>query len=146
MAVAVCLLAAAASAQSIQRCESASGAISYSNEACPAGTKPVKSLPAATQPSAEAQEAARAKVKRDEAATRELDASRKQQQSQAAVQQATQQSDQRAADCAYMRAEIDSVRRMRNMLTNRPYYSLDDLEQMDKHSAKLTTEYQRVCG
>jgi hypothetical protein len=35
---------------------------------------------------------------------------------------------------------------MRNMLVNRPYYSLDDLNQMDQHSMQLITECKRVCG
>jgi len=38
------------------------------------------------------------------------------------------------------------VHRMRNLMVNRPYYSLDDLEQMDRHAEQLTTDYRRVCG
>jgi hypothetical protein len=56
-----------------------------------------------------------------------------------------QRESQRAADCAYLRGEADSVRRMRNALVNRPYYSLDDLEQMDRHAARLMSEYRRAC-
>jgi len=32
-----------------------------------------------------------------------------------------------------------------NMLVNRPYYSPDDLNQMDLHAMQLMTEYKRVC-
>ena len=130
-----------ASAQSIQRCESAGGAITYATE-CPSGTKAVKSLSAAPQPSAEAQEAARKQAQRDQAATRKVDERVQQRQAQASAEEAQR----RAADCGYMRAEIDSVRRMKNMLTTRPYYSLDDVEQMEKHAVALSAEYQRVCG
>jgi len=31
------------------------------------------------------------------------------------------------------------------MLVNRPYYSPDDLNQMDLHAMQLMTEYKRVC-
>lgn len=134
------LLSRNASAQ-IQRCESAGGAITYANE-CPSGTKAVKSLSAVPQPSAEAQEAARKQVQRDQAAARQTDERARQRQAQASAEEAQR----RAADCGYMRAEIDSVRRMKNMLTTRPYYSLDDVEQMEKHAVALSADYQRVCG
>jgi len=130
-----------ASAQSIQRCESAGGAITYATE-CPSGTKAVKSLAAVPQPSPEAQEAARQQVQRDQAAARQTDERTRQRQAQASAEEAQR----RAADCGYMRAEIDSVRRMKNMLTTRPYYSLDDVEQMEKHAVSLSADYQRVCG
>jgi hypothetical protein len=102
----------------------------------------VKSLSDAPQPSAEAKEAARTQVQRDQAAARQADERRRQQQVQASAEEAQR----RAADCGYMRAEIDSVRRMKNMLTTRPYYSLDDVEQMEKHAVALSADYQRVCG
>jgi hypothetical protein len=98
-----------ARAETIQRCEGSGGSIVYSNEACPAGTKPVKSLQVAQQPSTEAQQAARAQIQKNQAASRELEQQRQSQQTQIAAQQATK----RDADCAYLRAEIDSVRRMR---------------------------------
>lgn len=135
------LVATFAAAQSIQRCEGAGGAITYATE-CPSGTKAVKSLSAAPQPTPEAQEAARKQIQRDKTATRAVDDRLQQQQAQLAAKDA----ERRAADCGYMRAEIDSVRRMKNVLTTRPYYSLDDVEQMDKHAASLSADYQRYCG
>ena len=135
-------VSAQARAETIQRCEGAGGSIVYSNEACPPGTKPVKSLQAAPQPSSEAQQAARAQIQKNQAASRELEQQRQSQQAQIAVQQAAK----RDADCAYLRAEVDSVRRMRNVLTTRPYYSLDDVEQMDRHALQLLADYQRVCS
>jgi hypothetical protein len=45
----------------------------------------------------------------------------------------------------YLAAEINTTRRMRNMLTNRPYYSMDDRDRMDEHAARLVAEYERVC-
>lgn len=128
-------------AQSIQRCVGAGGAITYATE-CPSGTRAVKSLSAAPQPTPEAQEAARKQIQRDKTATRAVDDRLQQQQAQLAAKDA----ERRAANCGYLRAEIDSVRRMKNVLTTRPYYSLDDVEQMDKHAASLSVDYQRHCG
>ncbi len=129
-------------AQQIQRCEGPGGKITYSNTECPTGTNPVKALQAAPAPSPEAQKAARDKAALDAQAAQQLGQQRQQQQAVAI----TQQQSQRDADCSYMQGEIDSIRRMRNVLVNRPLYSLDDLAQMDHHVAGLQEQYRRVCG
>lgn len=129
-------------AQQIQRCEDARGKITYSNTECPPGTSPVKALQAAPAPTPEAQQAAREKAAREAQTAQQLGQQRQQQQS---IETAQQQS-QRDADCAYLRGEIDSIRRLRNALVNRPFYSLDDLDQMDRHVAGLQDQYRRVCG
>jgi len=129
-------------AQQIQRCEDARGRITYSNADCPEGTRPVRSVQSAPAPSAEAMQSARDKAERDAQTARQLSDQRHSQQT-AAAQQNEQQ---RKADCAYLQGEIQSLQRMRNMLVNRPYYSLDDLNTMDQHAMKLTADYRRVCG
>jgi len=48
------LAAAPASAQDVQRCEDASGKVSYANGQCPQGTTAVRTLPPAATPSAKA--------------------------------------------------------------------------------------------
>lgn len=133
-------------AQQIQRCEGPGGRITYSNTDCPEGTKPIKALQAAPAPTSEAQQAARERAARETRAVQELADQRRTQQTAASLQQQQQLQQQRNADCSYLQGEIQSLHRMRNMLTNRPYYSLDDLEQMDQHAAKLSAEYRRVCS
>ena len=138
----ILMLPLAAFAQTIQRCEGANKSITYSNSACPAGTKAVKAVPPAQQPSAEARAAAQTKLQRykDEA---------KAQQKQLATQQAQLKSDdalKRAADCGYLQAAIDASRSLRNTLTTRPYYSTEDVDAVDARTAELVTEYRRVCG
>ena len=128
--------------QSIQRCEGPGGKITYSNSECPEGTKAAKSVAVPPAPTPDAQQAARTRAASDAARAQQLATERQTQQSQAQAQRQSQQE----ADCAYMRGEIDSIRRLRNALTNRPYYSLDDLEQMDQHAARLIADYQRVCS
>lgn len=129
-------------AQAIQRCEGANQRITYSNAECPAGTKPIKSLPPAPQPSAESRAAAQAKLAR---AQEELKAQQKQQRQQRA-QTAADTAVQHAADCGYLQASIDSSRQMRNMLTTRPYYAIEDVEAVDARTSQLIAEYRRVCG
>lgn len=135
--------------QSIQRCEGPGGKITYSNAECPEGTKAVKSVAVPPPPTPDAQQAARTRAASDAARAQKLATERQVQHSQAQTQQAQaqyQRQTQQDADCAYLRGEIDSMRRLRNALTNRPYYSLDDLEQMDQHAARLIADYRRVCS
>jgi hypothetical protein len=136
------VLFGSAMAQPIQRCEDARGKITYSNADCPDGTRPVRSVQSEPSPTPEAQKAARDKAARDADSARQLSDQRRTQQA-AAAQQMQQQRD---ADCAYLQGEIQSLHRMRNLLVNRPYYSLDDLNQMDQHAMQLMTEYRRVCA
>jgi len=136
------MLAGAAGAQQIQRCEGPGGRITYSNSACPEGTRAASEVKAAPAPTPEAQAAAREKAARDAQTAAALAQQRQVQQASLAQQHEKE----RAANCEYMRGEIDSLRRLRNLLVNRPYYSLDDLQKMDEHAAQLVADYRRVCG
>ncbi len=135
-------IACSANAQQIQRCEDTGGRITYSNAACPEGTHSSTEVKSAPAPSPEAQAAARDKAARDAQAAAALAKQRQSQQTSVAQQQQKEI----AANCAYMRGEIDSLRRLRNVVVNRPFYSLDDLQQMDDHAARLVADYRRVCG
>jgi uncharacterized iron-regulated membrane protein len=143
------LIPLGAAAQGIQRCEGPGGRVTYANDTCPEGTRPVRTVDAAPAPTPEAQQAARDKAARDAAAAQALSEQRRTQQAATAQRERDaqrQRESQRAADCAYLRGEIQSTYRMRNMLVNRPYYSLDDLAAMEQHAAQLTADYQRTCG
>jgi hypothetical protein len=136
------VLPPSALAQVIQRCEGANQRITYSNAECPPGTKPVKELAPAPQPSAQSRAAAEAKLKRYRA---ESKAASKSARSQAAS--TTPDSEiRKAADCGYLQASIDSSRRLRNVLATRPYYSTEDVDQSDARTNELINEYRRVCG
>lgn len=145
-AAVVIALPALTASQTIQRCEGPGGRITYSNAECPEGTQPVKALRPTPAPSPEAQRAAQDNAARDAQAVQQMAEQRRSQQAAAAQVQQQQQRDQRGADCAFLQGEIQSVHRMRNLMVNRPYYSLDDLEQMDRHAEQLTADYRRVCG
>lgn len=136
------LLPIGVSAQPIQRCEGPNQRITYANGECPAGTKVIKALPAVPQPSAESRAAAQAKLQQDKEAAKVQQKGKRQQSQQAATDAAIQQ----AADCAYLQASIDSSRRLRNVLTTRPYYSTEDVESADAQTSQLLAEYRRVCG
>jgi hypothetical protein len=137
-------LPAIAAAQ-IRRCESPDKLITYSNAECPAGTRAVKSLAVPPQPSPEERKAAAERARREKDVGQTISAKRQAgatgAQGYVSVEEA-----RRAADCAYLQAELDASRRLRNVLTTRPYYSSDDVDQMDARTAQLAGEYARVCS
>lgn len=133
-------------AQTIHRCEAADGSISYSNAACPPATRTVKALPPATQPTEEAQKEARERLQRDKDVSRSLEAQRQPGPARNGEAYVSVEEARRAADCAYLRAELDSNRRLRNVLTTRRYYATEDVEQMDAREAELAADYRRFCS
>ena len=132
----------------IRRCEAPNGDITYSNEDCPKGTRAVRPVAPARQPTPEERKAAQERAQRQKALGQAIGQNR--QPAQAPASGAPQgyvpvEEARRAADCAYLQAELDASRRLRNVLTTRPYYSSDDVEQMDARTAQLASEYRRVC-
>lgn len=139
------LVTAEVGAQTIQRCEG-DGRVAYSEGACPPGTRAVRAIAPPSRPSPEAQREARERAQRDREVAQALAAQRQ----PAAPARAGQayvpvEEARRAADCAYLRAELDSNRRLRNVLTTRPYYSMDDVDQMDARDVALASDYRRFC-
>lgn len=131
----------------ITRCESADGRISYSNAECPPGTRSTRPVAPATQPSPTAQTEARERAQREKDLAGSLAAQRQPPGAQARSGQGyvPVEEARRAADCAYLRAELESNRRLRNVLTTRRYYSTEDVEQMDAREAELSADYRRFC-
>ncbi len=131
----------------ITRCEGPDGRILYSDAQCPPGTRAARAVAAPPQPTDEAQKEARERVQREKDLAR---SPASQPQPTSAQGRAGQgyvpiEEAQRAADCAYLRAEIESSRRLRNVLTTRRYYSTEDVQQMDARETELSAEYRRFC-
>jgi hypothetical protein len=131
----------------ISRCEGADGRISYSNAECPPGTRAVRPVPPAAQPSEQAQKDARERAQREQDQAKALAAPGQPPVAPGLPGQAYVPAEEarRAVDCAYLRAEIESNRRLRNVLTTRRYYSTEDVEQMDAREAALSVDYRRFC-
>jgi hypothetical protein len=140
------LLPAAMPAQTIQRCEGAGSRVSYSNAQCPSGTRPVRAVAPATQPTLEAQQEARERAQRERAVAQSLAEQRHPARSPSGQSYVPADEARRAVDCAYLRAELDANRRLRNVLTTRPYYSTEDVEQMDALNSALAADYRRFCS
>src|SRR5437016_4761346 len=83
------LCASTANAQSVQRCESAEGKVTYSNTSCPAGTEPVRKLEPDEGPSAADQKAARERAQQHSRELDKLERQRQKEEDNAARDRAT---------------------------------------------------------
>ena len=136
------LLPGAAMAQVIQRCEGVDQRISYSNAECPAGTQPVKALTPPPNVSPAARAAAQAKLQRYQ----EQSPTPLKNQRVSSSPDSADNAIRKAADCGYLQASIDSSRQLSNVLTTRPYYSTEDVDDANARTNELINEYRRVCG
>jgi hypothetical protein len=125
-----CLMAAAASAQPIQRCEGPDGRVTYSNTNCPGGTRAVREVDTSPAVTGSEQKAARDRAQRDAKALGEIERSRT----------AEEKAQQRLLDKAHARNQQCDKLRLRAELAH------DDLD-AEKVSSKrppLQKKYERA--
>lgn len=143
-------------AQTVQRCEAADGRISYSNQACPPGSRVSRAVaPPTPQPGPAISAAARQRVQREADIARSLE-QRRRERSKADTgvapasfpvqMQRQNEAIQRAADCGYLQGEIDATRRLSGILESRPYYSYEDAESTRALIEQLADDYRLLCG
>jgi hypothetical protein len=141
----VCWLAALlpwpAGAQDIVRCEDPRGRVTYATPPCPTGTREVRTLTAPPPPDPAAAEQARQQTDREVERMR-------QQREQAALDEARAREQERqrnALDCERLRTDIKATRQARAYLVTRPYYSMNDRDQIDARLKLLEVELSRRC-
>lgn len=141
----VCWLAALlpwpVGAQDIVRCEDPRGRVTYAAPPCPAGTREIRTLAAPPPANPAAAEQARQKTDREVERMR-------QQREQAALDEAwarEQERQRNALDCERLRTEIKAARQARAYLVTRPYYSMDDRDQIDTRLKSLEADLSRRC-
>ncbi len=126
---AVCLFwAGTTSAQTVQRCESPEGKVTYSNTTCPPGTEAVRSIERDPGPTAEEQKAARERAQQRSRELDKLERQRQKEEEKAARTRAAAEAKQakRDAECNKLdqrvraaRAELDAATLARRQALDR---------------------------
>lgn len=125
----------AASAQTLQRCESADGKVTYSNTACPPGTEPVRTVEGDPGPSAADQKAARERAQQRSRELDKLEKQRQKEEEKAARQRAAAEAREakREAECRKLdarvraaRAELDAATLARRQALDRKLRAAED--------------------
>lgn len=141
------LIPAAAAAQSIQRCESKDGRVTYSNTACPDGTVPVRKVNTEPPISVDDRKAAQERARADGAAAKQADKERTQQEARD-----RKQADERAKADAKARERCETARRSlerataaRAELNARPS-AADRIDKADSEVRRREADAARECS
>lgn len=134
--------AAVSAAEPIQRCETASGAVTYSNGPCPAGTKPVRHVDTSPPVSVADRQAARDRARRDAQQLERLERDRRAERlaAEKARIAAAQKEERRARECRKLAASVDEARDALSRAT------LAQRTAAERRLARAQDRYARDCG
>ncbi|MGE5160488.1 MAG: DUF4124 domain-containing protein [Betaproteobacteria bacterium] len=141
------LIPPAVAAQSIQRCESKDGRVTYSNTACPDGTVPVRKVNTEPPVSVDDRKAAQERARAEGATAKQVDKERAQQEARE-----RKQVDERVKADAKARERCDNARRnlerataARAELNARPSPA-DRIEKAESEVKRRESDVERECG
>jgi hypothetical protein len=141
------LIPAVLAAQSIQRCESKDGRVTYSNTACPEGTAPVRKVNTEPPISVDDKKAAQERTRKESAAAKQVDKEQAQQEARE-----RKQADERAKAeakakerCDSARRELDRARASRAELNARPS-AAEKIEKAESEIKRRESEVARDCS
>jgi hypothetical protein len=141
------LIPFALAAQSIQRCESKDGRVTYSNTACPEGTAPVRKVNTEPPISVDDKKAAQERTRKESAAAKQVDKEQAQQEARE-----RKQADERAKAeakakerCDNARRELDRARASRAELNARPS-AAEKIEKAESEIKRRESEVARDCS
>lgn len=131
-----------ASAQDVQRCETADGKISYANGPCPPGTRAVRTLPPANAPSAADRQAAQQRAKQDAGKLAVIERDQKAQEARAAREQERAENATKKKE-AHCRRLATRLRHAQEDLANAPLKKRTEAQRRVKRADELHAE---DCG
>ncbi|HXF45151.1 MAG TPA: DUF4124 domain-containing protein [Burkholderiaceae bacterium] len=143
LVVAAALLAGAAGAQqTVQRCESPDGKVTYSNTACPPGTHPVRTIEPEPSPPAVDQKAARERTQRYAREVERLESERKKQEEKAQRERAAAQAKahKKQVECRKLEARVEDARTAFESAT------LAKRQDADRRLRRAQAQYDAACG
>jgi hypothetical protein len=136
------LAAACSAGAQVIRCESADGKVTYANQACPEGTRAVKTLPPPDPPKASDVQAARDRTKAGQQQVKAIEAQRQSEEEKRARDRAaaTKQQDKRDAACRKLAAQ---VREAEEALSRA---ALNKREPAEARARRLHAQYTAECA
>jgi hypothetical protein len=140
-------LSPAASAQTVQRCESRDGKVTYSNTKCPEGTSIVRPVNTSPPVAVDEQKAAKERARRDAAEAKAVDQSRQKEEAKAERAAADQKKaeDKERQRCEQARRELERARTARASLMQRSAATIEDVQKADKELSRREAEADEAC-
>jgi hypothetical protein len=136
------LVAAWTAGAQVIRCESADGKVTYANQACPEGTRPVKTLPPPDPPKAADVQAARDRTKAGQQQVKAIEAQRQSEEEKRARERAAAAKQQEKRDLA-CRKLATQVRDAEDALSRA---ALNKREPAETRARRLHAQYTAECA
>jgi flagellum-specific peptidoglycan hydrolase FlgJ len=139
-------------AQTVQRCEAADGKVTYSNSACPDGTKSVRQVNTTPPIAVEEQKAAKDRAKRDAANTKDAEKARDNEREteeakaeRAAAEQKKAQAKERER-CDRAKRDLERARSARASLLQQRAATIEEMQKGDREISKREVEAAKACA
>ena len=141
------LIPAVLAAQSIQRCESKDGRVTYSNTACPDGTVPVRKVNTEPPISVDDRKAAQERIRKENAAAKQVDKEQAQQEARDRKQaEERAKADAKAKErCDQARRELERSVASRADLNSRPS-TAEKIEKAESEIKRRESDVKRDCS
>ena len=141
------LIPTALAAQSIQRCESKDGRVTYSNTACPDGTVPVRKVNTEPPISVDDRKAAQQRTRKEGAAAKQAEKERAEQEARDRKQADERaKADAKARDrCEAARRNLERAAAARAELNTRPS-TADKIEKAESEVKRRESDVAQECG
>lgn len=136
------LVAACSVGAQVIRCESADGKVTYANQACPEGTRPVKTLPPPDPPQDADVKAARDRTKAGQQQVKAIEAQRQSEEEKRARERAAAAKQQEKRDLA-CRKLATQVRDAEETLSRA---ALNKRESAEARARRLHAQYTAECA
>lgn len=140
-------LSPAALAQTVQRCESRDGKVTYSNTKCPEGTSAVRPVNTSPPVAVDEQKAAKERAKRDAAEAKAIDQTRQKEEAKAERAAADQKKaeDKERQRCEQARRDLERARTARASLMQRSAATIEDVQKADTEVSRREAEADKAC-
>src|SRR5512137_2299178 len=140
-------IVAAAQTGVVQRCESKDGRVTYSNTACPEGTKPVRKVNTDPPVSVDAKKAAEERAKKDGAALKQIDKERTQQEARDRKQaEERAKADAKAKErCERAKRDLERAKATRADL-NASASTVEKMQKADREIGRREEEVAKDCA
>lgn len=144
--LAVVLGVSAASAQGVQRCESADGKVTYSNTQCPEGTSAVRKVNTSPPVAVDEQKAAKERAKRDAAEAKSIDKAKAQDEARAEREAAERKKVEAKQNerCERAQKDLERARSTRASLDQRAA-TIEQMQKADKEIGRREADAAKVC-
>jgi hypothetical protein len=137
-----------AAAQTVQRCESRDGKVTYSNTKCPEGTSAVRSVNTSPPVTVDEKKTAKERAKRDAAEAKAIDQAREKEEAKAERTAANQKKaeDKDRQLCEQARRDLDRVRAARAALMDESPATIQQVQKADAELTHRESEVAKACA